>query len=215
MVALVNDALLKLQIFVGVPGEPQQAFGFIPRSATLRRAAETRQCPRRPADLAASDRRHDLGDDVETMVQVPFNGEGDLQVVLLSRVAGHGVEEVEVGIKVNEVFARNETERVIMTGRTEIRIGGGGPPDQSLCAESRSIPSFTKELVLDRRFQIAQAADGARIGRSGCEINEVRFEAELEALREVVFQEQGEVVFGLVVVGLEFQPAPDDNGRPG
>src|SRR4030095_11784849 len=112
-------------------------------------------CPKRSANPAPSDRRHDLRDDVEAMVQRPFGREGDLQVVLLTRTADERVEEVQIDIKINKVFARDKPKRVIMAGRAEIRIDSGGPPDQTLGAERRAIPSLTQELILDRCLQVA------------------------------------------------------------
>ena len=109
-VARASDALLKLQIFVGVPGKAESAFRFILRSVALHQDAGARRGPKRSANPAPSDRRHDLRDDVEAMVQGPFGREGDLQVVLLSRVADERVEEVQVDIKINQVFARDKPE---------------------------------------------------------------------------------------------------------
>src|SRR6476661_5968832 len=106
-VACASDALLKLQIFVGVPGEAESTFRFILRSVALRQDAGG---PKRSANPAPSDRRDYLRDDVEAMVQGPFGREGDLQVVLLSRVADERVEEVQVDIKIDQVFTHDEPE---------------------------------------------------------------------------------------------------------
>ena len=78
-VARASDALLKLQIFVGVPGEAECAFRFILRSVALRQEAGARRRPKRSANPAPSDRRHNLCDYVEAMVQGPFGCEGDLR----------------------------------------------------------------------------------------------------------------------------------------
>ena len=109
-VARASDALLKLQIFVGVPGEAESAFRFILRSVVLRQDVGGRRGPKRSANPAPSDRRHDLRNDVEAMVQGPFGREGDLQVVLLSRAADERIKEVQVDIKIHQVFTRDEPD---------------------------------------------------------------------------------------------------------
>ena len=80
-VARARDALLKLQIFVGVPGQAESSFRFILRSVALREDARARRGPKRSANPAPSDRRYNLCDYVEAMVQGPFGREGDLQII--------------------------------------------------------------------------------------------------------------------------------------
>src|SRR4029434_7802688 len=57
-VARASDALLKLQIFVGVPGEAESAFRLI-HSVVLRKDVGARRGPKRSANAGPSDRCHD------------------------------------------------------------------------------------------------------------------------------------------------------------
>src|SRR5262245_45338813 len=91
-IARARDALLKFQVFVSVPGETERAFRFILRSVALVQDIGDRRGPKRSENPVSSDRRHDLRNDVEAMVQGPFGREGNLQVVLLIRVADERVK---------------------------------------------------------------------------------------------------------------------------
>jgi len=68
-VARASDALLKLQIFFGAPDETERGPRFILGSVAFRQDAGTRGCPKRSAGPAPSDRRQDLRNDVETVIQ--------------------------------------------------------------------------------------------------------------------------------------------------
>ena len=108
-VARARDALLNFRYLLACQARPKRTFRFILRSVALGQDAGARG-PKRSANPAPSDRRHDLGDDVEAMVQGPFGCKGDLQVVLLSRAADERIKEVQVDIKINQVFTRDEPD---------------------------------------------------------------------------------------------------------